>query len=205
MITDREIWNKFKLGDDESFTLIYNNSSRKLYLYGLKFTTNHPIIEDSIQDLFLDLVRNRKRLGDTDNIFFYLLKSFKHRLFRQLGKEKRYNLKDNNEEIIFDIDYSVEYDIINKEDNSFKIQSLRSALTKLSTRQKEAMYLRFTEEFDYSEISEIMDVSIESCRNLIYRAIKLLKDSLNTNYTILLLLLKNNNKHSVTYTGACWF
>jgi len=191
MITDRELWDKFKLGDDASFTSIYNVNSRKLYLYGLKLTTNRTIIEDSIQDLFLDLVRNRKKLGETDNIIFYLLRSFKRRLVRQLNKEKRYTLKDKNEEIVFDVSYSVENDIIKKENDKNKIKLLISALTKLTIRQKEAVYFRYTLEMEYSEISELLDISVESCRNLIFRAVKSLKDSLKVNDSILLLFLKN--------------
>ena len=175
---DKEIWANFKNGDNDSLSLIYAENSRRLYLYGLKLTTNHSIIEDSIQDLFSDLVKNRKKLGDTDNIQFYLIKSFKRRLQRELQKEKRYNLKDNEEEYVFEITYSIEHDIILEEESSLKVKSLKKALNSLTPRQKEVVYLKFTEGLNYEDISEMMDMSIESCRNLIYKAIKSLKDSL---------------------------
>jgi len=177
-LADKEIWAKFKNGDNEALSLIYAENSKKLYLYGLKLTANHSIIEDSIQDLFCDLVRNRRKLGDTNSIQFYLIKSFKRKLQRQLQKEKRYNLKDNDEEYVFEITYSIEHDIILEEKSNQKVKSLHKALNVLTPRQKEAVYLKFTEGLEYEEISEMMDMSIESCRNLIYRAIKSLKDSL---------------------------
>jgi RNA polymerase sigma factor (sigma-70 family) len=188
--TDAELWAKFKDGDDGSLALIYADNSKKLYLYGLKLTTNNAVIEDSIQDLFTDLVRTRKNLGDTDNILFYLLISFKRRLLRQIQKEKRYNLKEKNVGSIFDITYSIEHDIIRKESTDMKLQSLQMAINQLTPRQKEAIYLRFTEELEYAEIAEMMEMSIEACRNIIYKAIKSLRDSFQGNTSILLFCLK---------------
>ena len=190
MTNDATIWNRFKAGDDSALNLIYAENSKKLYLYGLKLTPNQTVIEDAIQDLFSDLVRNRRSLGDTDNVQFYLLKSFKRRLVRQLQKEKRYKLKDSPEDFVFDITYSIEHEIILKEKAQWKLQSLQKALLELPPRQKEAVYLKFTEELDYKEIAEIMDMGIESCRNLICKAIKSLKDSIQGNSTLLLFFLK---------------
>ncbi len=177
--SDTEIWAKFKEGDNDALSLIYAQISKKLYLYGLKFTSNHSIIEDSIQDLFCDLVRNRNNLGDTDNIQFYLIKSFKRKLHRLIQKEMKYNLKDNEEEYVFEITYSIEHDIILGENSDQKEMSLRKAIALLTPRQKEAVYLKFTEGLTYEETAEMMDMSIESCRNLIYKSIKSLKDSLS--------------------------
>ena len=186
LINDRDIWGRFKSGDNDALNLIYSDNSKKLYLFGLKLTPNHTIVEDSIQDLFSDLVRNRRKLGDTDNIHFYLLKSFKRRLVRQLQKEKRYHLKENNEGFIFQVTYSIEHDIILKEKANLKLQSLHQAINQLTPRQKEAIYLRFTEELGYSEIAEIMEMSVEACRNLISKAIKSLKNAMLGDTSILL-------------------
>lgn len=189
-MNDRDIWGRFKLGDNDALNLIYSDNSKKLYLFGLKLTPNHSIVEDSIQDLFSDLVRNRRKLGDTDNIHFYLLKSFKRRLVRQLQKEKRYNLKDNNEGFVFDIIYSIEQDIIQKEKANFKLQSLYQAINQLTPRQKEAIYHRFTEELEYTEIAEIMEMSVEACRNLISKAIKSLKNAMLGDTSLLLYFIQ---------------
>ena len=196
-MSDLEKWGRFKLGDDESLSLIYSENSKRLYSFGLKFTPNHAIVEDSLQDLFSDLVRNRKKLGDTDNIHFYLLKSFKRRLIRQLQKEKRYSLKKRNEDFAFEIHYTIEEKIINKEETSLKLQLLHEALIRLTPRQKEAVYYRFTMEMEYPEIAEMMGMTILSCRNLISRAIKSLKDSFQCNPSVLLLFLQKVVKKMV--------
>lgn len=177
--TDIEVWSKFRNGDDEALSRIYDRLSKRLYLYGLKFTSNQSIIEDSIQDLFCELVKNRRNLGSTDNIQFYLIRSFKRKLHRLLQKEMKYHLKDNEEEYVFEITYSIEHEIITGENVNQKEISLKKAIQFLTPRQKEAVYLKFTEGLEYDQISEIMNMSIESCRNLIYKSIKSLKDSLS--------------------------
>ena len=189
-LTDTEIWSKFKEGDDDALSLIYSENSGKLYLYGLKITTNHSIIEDSIQNLFSDLVRNRKQLGDTDNVQFYLLKSFKRKLIRELQKEKKHDLSNPAEDYMFEITYSVEHEIILEEKSTAKLFLLNRALKELTPRQKEAIYLKFTEELEYVEIAEMLEMSIEACRNLIYRGIKSLKDSFKENKSLILFFLR---------------
>ena len=47
-LADKDVWQKFKNGENEALSLIYVENSRKLYLYGLKITSNHSVIEDSI-------------------------------------------------------------------------------------------------------------------------------------------------------------
>ena len=189
-MNDRDKWNRFKAGDNDALNLIYTENSKKLYLFGLKLTPNHTVVEDSIQDIFTDLLRNRRKLGDTDNILFYLLKSFKRRLIRQLQKEKRYNLKNTNEDFVFDIVFSIEHEIIQKENTNLKLKSLHQSINQLTPRQKEAIYLRFTEEMEYNEIAGIMEMSIEACRNLICKAIKSLKDALQGDTSILFFILQ---------------
>ena len=178
---DTGIWARFKNGDSKALTTIYSENSPKLYRYGLKLTPNHAIVEDAIQDVFSDMIRNRKNLGDTDNIQFYLIKSFKRRLQKQLQKEKRYNLLDNDGKFVFEISYSVEQTIILEETLNQRIFNLYRALYDLTPHQKEAIYLRFTEGLEYEEIAELLEMGIESCRNLIYRAVKSLKKSIQEN------------------------
>jgi RNA polymerase sigma factor (sigma-70 family) len=178
-LTDFEIWSRFKMGDDQALAIIYTKNSKKLFQYGLKFTPNDLLIADSIQDLFAELIKNRRNLGNTDNILFYLLKSFKRKLLRKLQKENRSDAIESYEDYIFDVTYSIEHDIILEEVSKQKKVMLMQALKELTPRQKEAIYLKFTKELDYKGISEIMDISVEACRNLISNSIKSLKDSIH--------------------------
>jgi len=175
---ESKLWQLFKQGDDGAFSAIYNHYSTRLYYYGLKFTRNRTLIEDTLHDLFYELIRNRKSIGHTDSIFPYLLTSFRRKLFRKLKSESRYNLQGEQEEYEFDVMYSIEHEIILEEHSLRRKDLFARALQQLSPRQKEAIYLRFTSELEYGEISSIMEMSLEACRNLICRAIRALKENL---------------------------
>jgi len=176
-LTDIEKWARFKKGDIKAFSLIYAEYSPVLYLYGLKLTRDNIIVEDSIQDLFTELLKNSGNLGDTDNILFYLLKSFKRKLIRNIHKEKRIDEVQRKDEYEFHITYSIEHDIILEDVSKEKSALLLQALQELTPRQKEAIYLKFTRELDYREVSELMNISVEACRNLIAKAVKTMKEA----------------------------
>jgi RNA polymerase sigma factor (sigma-70 family) len=146
-----------------------------LYRYGLKFTSEITVIEDALQDLFAELVKTRRTIGNTDNILYYLLKSFKRKLLRKLQTEKRYERSETSNEYQFDVTWSIEHEMILEEISDHKSKILLMALNELTPRQKEAIYLRFTKELDYKEVAGLMDISVEACRNLISKAITTLK------------------------------
>jgi RNA polymerase sigma factor (sigma-70 family) len=174
---DLKMWEQFRKGNDLALSVIYSENAGPLYQYGLKLTSNRDLIEDSIHDLFLDLIRNRKTIGGTNNIRFYLLKSFRRKLIRLLKHETRYG--DNEfSEIMFGARYSAEQDIISTETSQNTSKCLFAAIDKLSPRQKEAIYLKFQKGLDYHEISELLEMGVEASRNLVYRAVKSLKEAL---------------------------
>lgn len=170
-----KVWDMYRNGDDIMFSAIYSAYSGILYKYGLKFTPNSSLVEDAIQDIFLELYKNRKTVGPSDNILRYLLTSFRRKLFRLLNYEKRYDLKNNDEAYSFEIRYSIEHEMIIDESAEIRTALYRKALEELSPRQKEVIYLKYTTGLSYEEVAEIMGMSVESCRNLLYRAIKTLK------------------------------
>lgn len=176
---DVNTWRMFRHGNDEAFSAIYTVYSKKLYYYGLKITRNTSVIEDTLQDLFYELIRNRKTLGETDNILRYLLTSFRRKLFRKLKSENRYDLRDENLEYPFEVVYSIEHEMVLDENKNRRNLLFVNALQQLSPRQKEAIYLKFTSGMAYEEICEIMEMSLEACRNLIYRAVKALKEGIH--------------------------
>jgi RNA polymerase sigma factor (sigma-70 family) len=174
-LTETEIWASFKKGEEWAISFIYAEHAEKLYRYGLKFTSDISFIEDALQDLFAELIKNRKNIGDTDNILFYLLKSYKRKLLRKMQTEKRFMSDEELQEYQFEVTWSVEHELILEEVSEQKSKMLLMALNELTPRQKEAIYLRFTRELDYNEVAGLMDISVEACRNLICKAISILK------------------------------
>jgi DNA-directed RNA polymerase specialized sigma24 family protein len=82
--SDLEIWQSFKKGDKIAFAKIYQLHAKSLLNYGvtLRISSNLSVVEDCIQDLFLELWQSRENLADTDAIKFYLFRALKNKLMR---------------------------------------------------------------------------------------------------------------------------
>ena len=175
--SDFEIWRDFKSGSDSALTYIYRSHINELYNYGCQFTINKELVQDVIQELFIELLKKRKKLGDTDSIKYYLFKSLRRKLIRSLNKEKKYVPKNVNPvKGDFEIELSPELKIISEQDQKIRQKFLEDAFNQLPLKQKEAVLLYFYEGLSYDEIASIMKMTkTKSARALIYRAV----DSLN--------------------------
>ncbi|MBD3270615.1 sigma-70 family RNA polymerase sigma factor [Candidatus Peregrinibacteria bacterium] len=179
---DFEVWEAIKNSNENAFSLIFQHYYNFLYNYGLNITSDKDMVKDSIQDLFINIWKSRRKLGEVSSIKFYLLISYKHLLFKKLKKKKR-----NNEQIQdfssgkTPVEISVETKMINQQNNTEQINKINHNLSLLSKRQKEAIYLRFYKGFEYQEISSIMSLNYQSVRNLIHEGIKKIKNNLNNN------------------------
>lgn len=182
------IWKEYKNGSKEAFVYIYNKYFPVLYGYGHQLTSNSEIIEDCIQELFVDLSRKGKKLSDTNSIKFYLIKCLRNRYLRTVKNTNR--IKENEQYFHgyeFHFSLSAEQKIIDAQLDDERIQKLNTALLSLNDRQREAIYYYFYQNLAIDEIAEIMDVTNRrSVQNLIYRAISFLRNNIDLGLFLIL-------------------
>ncbi|MBX2842956.1 MAG: sigma-70 family RNA polymerase sigma factor [Flammeovirgaceae bacterium] len=183
------LWKEFKEGDKTAFSKIFNQNIKILYKYGSKFTPNGEIVEDCIQDLFLDLWRNRKTIGETDSIKNYLLGALRRRIIRKTQKSRQLNTDVELENYDFQLEINTEDHLIKAELKEEGKEKLKGAMENLSKRQKEAIYMKYFHEMNYDEISQALNINYQSARNLIYGGLKTLKDNIKYLKIILIFFL----------------
>lgn len=175
-------WQAFLRGDQNAFTQIYRQYAVNLFGFGRKFSVDEQLLDDAVQEVFVDLFLKREKLaGNIKNIKAYLFVALKNNLLKKLDKSRRIPTLglDNFRELNFNIEYDAQQNMIDfeiEEETSFR---LTKAISQLSKKQKEIIYLRFEEELDYPEIAQVLQISIESARKQIYRALKALRESLD--------------------------
>jgi RNA polymerase sigma factor (sigma-70 family) len=178
MSEDKKIWEDFKKGDKEALSQIYFQNVDLLYRYGKKFTCDNELVKDTIQDLFFDLIHTANNLGTTDNIRFYLIRAFRHRLFRNINKASNQPNLVNESELQPQIVYSTEDDLISREELTHREEMILQGLKAISPKEREILYYRFTCDFEYSQICDIMSLKYDSARKQVFRALKALRDKL---------------------------
>ena len=170
------IWNQFiEDGDQESLSLIYRENYDLLYDYGLRYTSDIKIVEDSIQEIFISIIKYRSKIGIVKNIQGYLISSFRRQLFLGLNSKKRTISMDLMPEGSFDYFKSPDNEISDKEDLEFLHTAINDCISNLTNKQKEIMFLRFERDIPYEEIALILNISVESCYKSIYRTIKTIR------------------------------
>ncbi|MGF1637623.1 MAG: RNA polymerase sigma factor [Cyclobacteriaceae bacterium] len=190
-LSDEQIWKNFKLGDESAFTYIYYQYFAVLCRYGSQFLGAHSQVKDHIHDLFIELSDRRARLSDTTSIKFYLMRSLKNRI---LADKKRSNKlaseEDQEKGFSFEISFSIEHTIIDKQATEERNQKLNKAIKTLTKRQRELIFYYYFEELKIEEIMVLMDFSNEkSLQNLLYKSIHTLRNHFGTAISLLLISL----------------
>ena len=172
-------WDAFiKTGDMHSLGLVYSYYFDLLYNYGRKFHFENQLIEDAIQNVFMSLIRVQKRLVKVENLTSYLFLSFRNELFHLKAKDRSERLDDSSPQFFVNSESNKEEEIIKNESDSNLNYFLNKSIKKLTPSQQEILYMRYDAGLSYEDISHIIDISIESCRTAVYRAIKSLKKDL---------------------------
>ena len=176
-------------GDERIFSMVYDRFYKALYNYGCKYTRNTELIEDAIQDLFVRFWKSRARLNEPPSLKNYLFKAFRNHMIDRLKVAGRYVLDDLGGQYAFELVPSVEDDRVAMEKSAITKQKLSAAMVRLTDRQREAIFLRFYEEFSYLEIAEMMGITVKATYKLMARSIDVVREGLDGDNVMVLLLL----------------
>jgi RNA polymerase sigma-70 factor (ECF subfamily) len=184
-MTDPDLWRQLRAGDRTALEQIYRQHIALLLQYGGKFVPDGQLVEDCVQDLFVDIWRRRESLSDTDSIRAYLLVALRRRVIRQLGRDREHLSGAGPEAVDFRAEPAIDQQLIDRELAEEQSLGLRTAMEQLSDRQREILYLKYYAGMDYDAIGEIMSLNYQSARNLVSRALARLKELLVVAFFIL--------------------
>ncbi|MBN9384555.1 MAG: sigma-70 family RNA polymerase sigma factor [Chitinophagaceae bacterium] len=160
--------------DTEGLALLMDKYYRDLFHYASKFTRDEGLARDCIQEVFISLWERRKTATAILSPRHYLLRAIKNKVLKALYKKDRVPF-DLPDEYDFFQEFNIEQVIIEKQLSEEKAQKLRQALSSLSKRQQEVIYLKFYQHLDHGQIAEQMDISRQSVYNLIHESLQKLR------------------------------
>ena len=172
------LWDEFKEGNKSAFSAIYQKYGGALSNYGSRIVSDSALIEDSIQDLFVDLWNRREYLSRTCSVKFYLFKALRHRILRNKRMSHSADMEPLDNYLSLFKESSCEDDSIKVQTQSEQIRRLHDSLSKLPARQREAINLRYFHHFSNEEIAVIMEITYPSACKLIYAGLKTLTATL---------------------------
>ena len=173
------LWIELKEGNVHAMGDLYDIYVDELFAYGMQFSKDKSHVMDAIHDLFLNLYKYRKTLAVTDNVAFYLFRALKNNILKIEHRNRSFSSFLHNQEEKSG-DASIEDRMCAEEFENEREYRLAKAITTLTKKQRKALFLRFTEQRSYEDVASRMNVSVQTSRTLIYRAIKTLRKQLFT-------------------------
>lgn len=141
----------------------------EMYRFAKRFLSSDDEAQDLVQDLMLKFWQTREKISEYTNLKSFALKCVKNECLNRL---KHHDVKLNFAQMET---YKAEF--YKPEFNNLKDQIL-NFINKLPEKQKTVIHLKDVEEYEISEISEILDMEENAVRTNLMRARQKIKEQI---------------------------
>ena len=185
------LWYQAQAGDSLAFCQLAEKQYRTLFNYAISFTSDREFIKDAIQELMIHIWEKRESI-QIQFVTIYFLRALRNQLMQEFRR---------NNPAMIDIDEATQLSDFQTietemERNEIFIENqtrVRTAVSELPRRQKEAIFLKYFEGMENEQIADLMQVNRQSVANLLFKAITTLKShmqSIGAGLVTLLLILE---------------
>lgn len=185
MNLESELIEKIKNGDRSAFRELVEANKKNVYYLAFDLCGNREDAEDISQEVFVKAFRSIDSFRGESKISTWLYTITVNSCFsmkRKLG----YKVKNRTDEITEFADKSAELqetssfaDPESQTDAHYLKKHIKTAMEKLSPRERSVFTLRYFNELAFVEIVEIMKINPSTVRSLNFRALKKLKKELS--------------------------
>ena len=168
-ITEEELITAIKKDDYVGYNKLFTRYYGRLCQYVYSLLENKEDSEDVVQDLFLSLWHNRKKIEVTESVSGYLFKMAKNKALNHIRSAKNYQNMIENQS------YSdIYYEESLLEFDEFRI-ALYDCIERLPERSREVFILHRVKRIKQKEISEKLTISVKTIKNQLWISMQKLK------------------------------
>ncbi len=177
---ERELIESLKKGNLKSFELVFKTYYTRLCTYAFDYTRQQETAEDLVKDFFLNFWNNREKLEITTSLSGYLFRSIHNQCLNYLEREKH-----RKTEIPTDKIHLIELKLRQPLTNDYPIGNLLAkemedqimeAIENLPEQCREIFKLSRFEELSHKKIAEKLNISENTVKTQIYRALKKIRE-----------------------------
>jgi RNA polymerase sigma-70 factor (ECF subfamily) len=171
-LSDIAIMQKVKSGDIDKLALLYERYKKPLFAYFFRIIQDREPSEDLVQSVFYRMLKYRKQYraeGKFTTWMFGIAHNLAVDLFRKKGHVlvSKETIEAKNTEIQHDAGHMLEKDE--------QLQLVRLSIRKLDFEKREVLILSKYHELKYKEIAEILNISENTVKQRVFRAIEELR------------------------------
>jgi RNA polymerase sigma-70 factor (ECF subfamily) len=185
---EEDLLHRIICGDEGAFAQLFDRYKDKLFAYGRKITKSEEVAEEIVQDVFLKIWTNRKKINPElafDAYLFKITKNLALNFLQQAARDKKHwdrltnyfqQLPERNSTEDFLV--SAEYQ-----------RMLTEAVAQLPPRRKLVFSMSRQEGMTHAEIAKALKLSPGTVKIHIIHAVKSIKDYLRIHADITFLLV----------------
>lgn len=176
---DEEILKIAHLDKDKGFKCLIERFQEPLYWHIRRMLTCHEDAEDVLQETFLRVYRHLGSFKGDSKLSTWLYKIATNEVLRFIEKHKQtmVALDDLERQYAYEVQDSGSDD-----DTAEQLVWLQKAIRHLPEKQRLVFNLRYYDELEYAEISEILNTQVETLKTNFHYAKENIKKYIQKNY-----------------------
>lgn len=152
----------------EAFHQLYKVTHEQVYSYLFRFMLDKDLVEDILAETYIEVWKNAKKFKYRSKVSTWIIGISRNLAMNNINRTKQYEtLKDEHIPVVED----------NYCEHDIKIV-LAKALKKLPEKHREILGLILLPEFSYQQISEILEIPVNTVKSRIFYAKDALKRTL---------------------------
>ena len=168
-VEDRDLIARAKQGHVDAYNVLVSRWEKRVFNYLLLLIIKRETAQDLSQDVLLKAWQNLRKLEEADKFPSWLFRIAHNEAYSLLRKTRP------EEEIVSE---PLSGDRMARLYPVETALAVRTALTHLSTEQREAVVLKIYEGFKFEEMAQILDIPLSTVKSRLYSALEILKDAL---------------------------
>lgn len=155
-------------GDEQAFRVLFDHYKDRFYYVALKMTSLEDIAEETVQEVFIQLWRQRTSLANVENpdaYFFTVLYRQVYQYYRKMALDKKLHLALQESLLAKN---TTDETVLSRESEQF----IREAIARLPAQQQEVFKLSKEDGLSREEIAEKMQISPNTVRNHLAQAMR---------------------------------
>ncbi|WP_343329285.1 RNA polymerase sigma-70 factor [Polaribacter staleyi] len=185
-LDDSILADNIKKNDEKAFNTLFDRYYKKLLDYALTFTRDLQEAEDIVQQTFITLWTNRKKIDANKSIKSYLYRITHNSYIDAYRKQK-------HKETFFDeIKERALRDRVNDDDEIIeqRIAKLKTVIESLPDKCKEILQMNKFQGLKHKEIADLLDISVKTVESHMNTAFKKIRNAFKGDDFFLFFLYK---------------
>jgi RNA polymerase sigma-70 factor (ECF subfamily) len=173
---DQRLIALIRAGDEAAFETVFRLFAAPLCAFATHLVRSRELAADLVQDVFLNVWRNREQWQIRESLQAYLYRAVRNRALDTIARQDIHERWAAQSSLDSRADITPDTSRVDRDIDARDLtRALEEALALLPERRRQVFLLRWKEEMSYAEIAELLSISPRTVEVQMYRALRTLR------------------------------